>query len=104
MLTPGHLGSEQVQTDPMRWFISMAAVRDIARGKQNEDMVGMNRKTERSEETRYEVGKRREGRRNANSVVLWRIRATVDDISSDSNFGVGGGEKLMGKNESCFYV
>lgn len=25
-------------------------------------------------------------------MVLWRIRATVDDVSSDSNFEVGGGE------------
>lgn len=28
------------------------------------------------------------------------MRATVDDVSSDSNFGAG--EKLMGKKESCF--
>lgn len=56
----------------------------------------------RFEETRYEVGKRREGRGNANSVVLWRMRATVDDVSSDSNFGAG--EKLMGKMRAALYI
>jgi hypothetical protein len=65
MLALDHLVSEQVWADPMRWFISMMAMRDIARGKTEIGEGGEESENEeiRGDKTRGWEGRRREEKR-----------------------------------------